>query len=289
MKAQFDNTVMSSFYLWFDHTLLTKGEAFTNFSSFFYEADDMYQGYNAYGAPFKQLVSDTSVTGATVLNTLILNNVSISRGQQNFAAVNYDKGHVYFSNPVANVSTTLRGHYAVKDFNVHITNDLEEKLLFETQYKLRNKTDATAQAIADGTKTYPAVFLKNNGGQNEPMTFGGGDLTSIDVRAIVLSDSQFKMDAVASIFRDRAKTLIPLIDETDMPFNSLGDYTNVANPYHYKNLSSTSLQNNKSIFLDKVYISKIGGLSFAQKANANPDVFSMFIDFELNELRFPRS
>ena len=71
MKAQFDNTVMSSFYLWFDHTLLTKGEAFTNFSSFFYEADDMYQGYNAYGAPFKQLVSDTSVTGATVLLSLI--------------------------------------------------------------------------------------------------------------------------------------------------------------------------------------------------------------------------
>jgi hypothetical protein len=289
MKAQFDNTVMSSFYLWFDHILLTKGEAFTNFSSFFYEADDMYQGYNAYGAPFKQLVSDTSVTGATVLNTLILNNTSISRGQQNFAAVNYDKGHVYFSNPVANVSTSLRGHYAVKDFNVHITNDLEEKLLFETQYKLRNKTDATAQAIAHGTKTYPAVFLKNNGGQNEPMTMGGGDLTSIDVRAIVLSDSQFKMDAVASIFRDKAKSLIPLVDETDMPFNSLGDYTNVANPYHYKSLSSTSLQNNKSIFLDKVYISKIGGLSFAQKANANPDVFSMFIDFELNELRWPRS
>ena len=54
MKAQFDNTVMSSFYLWFDHTLLTKGEAFTKFSSFFYEADDMYQGYNAYGAPFKR-------------------------------------------------------------------------------------------------------------------------------------------------------------------------------------------------------------------------------------------
>lgn len=288
MKVQYDNLVLSSFYLWFDHTLLTKGEAFTNFSSAFYEADDMYQGYSAYGAPFKQVVSDTSVVGATILNSLILNNTSISRGQSNFVAVNYDKGHVYFSAPIANVSTVLRGHYAVKDFNVHVTNDLEEKLLFETQYKLRNKTDATATSIADGTKTYPAIFLKNNGGQNNPMTFGGGELTSIDVRAIVLSDSQYKMDAVASIFRDRAKTLIPVISETDMPFNSLGDFTNPVIPYHYTSLAQAALQNNSSIFLDKVFISKIGGLSFTQKANANPDVFSMFIDFELNELRWPR-
>ena len=289
MKAQYDNLVMSSFYLWFDHTLLTKGEAYTNFSSFFYEADDMYQGYHTYGLPFKQIVSDTSITTATVMNTVILDNVSKSRGQSNFQAINYDKGHVYFDAAVANVSTRLRAFYAVKDFNVHITNDLEEKLLFETQYKLRNKTDATASAIADGTKTYPAIFLKNNGGQNEPMEFGGGELTSIDVRAIVLSDSQFKMDGVASIFRDMAKTTIPVIAEADMPFNSLGDYVNPVVPYSYKNLGNAAISKNSTIFLNNVYISKIGGLSFAQKANANPDVFSMFIDFELNTLRYPRS
>jgi hypothetical protein len=248
----------------------------------------MYQGYYTYGAPFKQVVSDTSIVGASILNTLILNNSTISRTQNGFQAVNYDKGHVYFNTQISNVSSVLKGHYAVKDFNIHITNDLEEKLLFETQYKLRNKTDATAQSIADGTKTYPAIFLKNNGGQNEPMTFGGGDLTSIDIRAIVLSDSQFKMDAVASIFRDRAKTIIPLIEEARMPFNSLGDYVNVAAPYSYTALAQGTAQNS-SIFLDKVFVSKIGGLSFAQKSNSNPDVFSMFIDFELNEFRHPRT
>ncbi len=105
MKAQYDNLVMSSFYLWFDHTLLTKGEAFTNFSSFFYDADDMYQGYHTYGLPFKQIVSDTSITTATVMNTVILDNVSKSRGQSNFQAINYDKGHVYFDAAVANFST----------------------------------------------------------------------------------------------------------------------------------------------------------------------------------------
>jgi hypothetical protein len=288
MIAQFDNVVMSSFFLWFDHTLLSKGEAFTNFSSAFYEAEEMYQGYYTYGTPFKQLVSDASIAGATILNTLNLNGVTVSRTQGGFQAVNYDKGHVYFTNTINNVSSALSGHYAVKDFNVHITNDLEEKLLFETQFKLRNKTDVTAASIAHGTKTYPAIFLKNNGSQNEPFTFGGGDMTSVDIRAIVLSDSQFKLDAVASIFRDRAKTQIPLISEARMPFNSLGDFTNISTPYYYTSLAQGTPQNS-SIFLDKVFISKIGGLSFSQKANANPDVLSMIIDFELNELRWPRS
>ncbi len=287
MKAQFDNTVMSSFYLWFDHTLLTKGEAFTNFSSGFYDANSIFQSYHTYGAPFKQLVSDVSVTGATVMNGLTFNGTPIIRGQMGFAAINFEKGHVYFTTPVTSPSTVLAADYAVKDFNVFVTNDLEEQLLFETQYKLRNKTDASVDSIADSAKTYPAIFLKNNGSLNEPFEFGGGDMTNVDIRAIVLADSQFKLDAVASIFRDRAKTRIPLITETRMPFNSLGDFVNVNIPYNYVNLSNGTPKDS-FIFLDKVFISKISGLSFAQKSNQNPEVFSMIIDFELNMFRYPR-
>ena len=39
MKAQFENKVMSSFMLWVDHTLLERGEAYTNHGSNFYEVD----------------------------------------------------------------------------------------------------------------------------------------------------------------------------------------------------------------------------------------------------------
>jgi hypothetical protein len=188
---------------------------------------------------------------------------------------------------VQNPSSILSGAYAVKDFNIHITNDLEEKLLFETQYKLRNKTDATAAAIADSAKTYPAIFLKNNGGKNKPFEFGGGDLTEFDVRAVVLSDSQFKMDAVASIFRDKARTLIPMIEENNMPFNSLGDFVNIYNPYNYNNLTKNITEIN-SLFVSEVHVSKVSGLSFSSKANVNPDIFSMIVDFELSQLRYPR-
>lgn len=288
MKAQFDNQVMSSFYLWFDHTLLSRGEAFTNFSSALYDAKDMFLGYHTYGAPFKQLVADSSISGANIVNTVVLNGNITNRGQSSFEAINYSRGHFYFTSAVANPSTSLVASYAVKDFNVHITNDLEEKLLFETQFKLRNKTNQVADAIADNAKTYPAIFLKNNGSKNEPIEMGGGELTTIDVRAIVLSDSQFKMDAVASIFRDRAKTMIPIILDANMPFNSLGDFTDPTAPYNYTNLTQNQQTNQNTIFLENVTITKISGLSFASKANLNPDVFSMIIDFELNTLRYPR-
>ena len=284
MKAQYDNEIMSSFFLWFDHTLLKKGEAFTNYTSFFYDVNDLYQGYYTYGAPFRQFVSDSSILGASIMNDVLLNGVTTYRGQNNFQAINYSEGQVYFAAPVTSPNTTLQGSYAVKDFNIFITNDLEEKLLFETQFALRNRTSVVAEGLPPEAMTYPAIFLKNNGGRNEPFEFGGGDLTHFDIRAIVLADSQFKLDAVASIFRDKAKTIVPLIPEIAMPFDTLGDFSaNVQ--YNYDALSA----NRGYTFIENVYMSKVGGLSYASKANVNPDVFSMIVDFELQEIRYPRS
>jgi hypothetical protein len=284
MKAQYDNTVMSSFYLWFDHTLLKKGEAFTNHGSFFYDVNSLYQGYYTYGAPFRQFVSDISIPNVSIMNDVTLNGTTTYRGASDFEAINYNQGQVYFTQPVSSPQTTLSGNYAIKDFNLFITNDLEENLLFETQFKLRNKTSTAPTGLPPETMTYPAIFLKNNGGRNEPFEFGGGDLTSFDVRAIVLADSQFKLDAVASIFRDRCKTPLPLIPESEMPFDVLGDFS-ANTQYNYETLSV----NREYTFIENVYMSKIGGLSYAQKANINPEVFSMIIDFELQQPRYPRA
>ena len=293
MEAQYDNIVMSSFLLWLDHTLLKKGKAFTNTSSFFYDVDSLYNGYNTYGSPFRQFVADESIKnihGANVINYVTLNNSATVRGISNFAHVNYEQGQVYFTSAVANAKTALSGDFAVKDFNVYITNDLEEKLLFETQFKIRNTADTTATGLPPSSMTYPAVFIKNNGSRNEPIAFGGEDQTETDIRAIILSDDQYKIDAVGSIFRDRAKTFIPLIPAANMPFNTLGDFLNNA-PYNYTGLTDQNSPNCVSttgVFIDNVYTSKVGGVTYTQKTNINPDVFSMIIDFEVTDIRTPR-
>lgn len=288
MRAQYDNIVMSSTLLWLDHTILNKGAAFTNTSSFFYDVNSLYNGYNTYGSPFRQFVADESISdlhGANIINSVKLNGVNTNRGSSNFANINYDQGQVYFDSAVSSPNTTLSGDFAVKDFNTYITNDLEEKLLFETQFTVRNKTDLTATGLPPSTMTYPAIFLKNNGSRNEPIAFGGEDQTETDIRAIVLSDDQYKIDAVGSILRDKVRTFIPLIPEAFMPFNALGDYRNNIQ-YNYTGLTDAS--STTGVFIDNVYTSKIGGVTYTQKTNINPDVFSMIIDFEISDIRAPR-
>jgi hypothetical protein len=277
---------MSNFFLWFDHTLLKKGEAFTNYGSKFYSVNNLYQGYYSYGSPFKQFVSDFSIAGANILNQVYINGAATNRNNNGFVAINYDMGQVYFSGQVNTSTTTLSGNYSVKDFNVYLTNDIEEKLLFETQFSLNPKVAQNPTGLPPDSLTYPAVFIKNNGGNNEPAALGGLDKTMFNVRAIVLADSQYDLDAVSSIFRDTNKTFIPLIEEGNMPYNSLGDFKNGA-AYNFDVLTS-GLPETGRIFIDNVFVSKIGGLSFSQKTNLNPNVFSLIIDFELEHFRNPR-
>ena len=92
MKPQFDNEVMSSFYLWFDHTLTNVGEAYTNYGSLFYPVNNMYQAYSTYGSPFRQFVADASITGATILSGVYLNSDFKERTESNFTGVNYGLG-----------------------------------------------------------------------------------------------------------------------------------------------------------------------------------------------------
>ncbi len=283
MKAQFDNTVMSSFFLWFDHTLLKKGEAFTNYSSNFYKVDDLYQGYHTYGSPFRQFVSDCSVDNATIISGVFVNGVYKDRSISSFTGINYSQGQAYFEeNQGTNV---VSGDYSIKDFSIFLTNQSEEKLLFETQFTLSNRVGANPTGLPPNTKTYPAVFIKNKGSQSDPFAFGGLDMTNMEVRAIVLSDSQFNLDAISSIFMDEVRHYIPLIDESEQPFNSLGDIKDAPTCYDYNDLTAGKIAGNNDVFIKEVSVSKIGGVSYAGIQNLNPNVYMGLVDFELEKAR----
>lgn len=286
MKSQYDNDIMSSFYLWFDHTLLDKGEAYENFGWQFYPVDNLYQSYYTYGSPFRQFVSDKSIVGANVMDGLYSGNSFLDRGEEGFTGINYSLGQVYFTSQVDTDDVTLSGNYAIKDFNVYMTNDVEEKLLFETQYTVSNKTSQSPTGLPPSSKTYPSAFIKNIGSKNEPFAFGGTDVTKTDIRVIVLADSQFKLDAVSSIFRDQVNTNIPIIPQDRQPFNALGDFKDQVNTYDYEDLSTVGLN---EVYIKEVSVSKIGGLSFSQMTNMNPNVFSALIDFEIEQIREPRA
>ena len=67
MKPQYQHEVLTSFMLWFDNHLLTKGEAYSNKTGTLHYFDDsrLPDSYKAYASPYKQWVNDSSATGST--------------------------------------------------------------------------------------------------------------------------------------------------------------------------------------------------------------------------------
>tara|TARA_Y100001938_G_scaffold150229_1_gene240216 strand:- start:2431 stop:3276 length:846 start_codon:yes stop_codon:yes gene_type:complete len=279
MKGQYDNKLMSSFMLWFDHTLTKKGEAFTNTNSLFYSVDNLYQGYNTYGTPFRQFVADSSIPDATIISGVHVDGVFKERTESNFTAINYGMAQSYFDADQG--AKKISGDYAVKDFNIFLTNKTEEKLLFETQFQLNNKVSTDPTGLPPESMTYPAVFLKNMGGRNEGFAFGGTQKSEFNVRAIVMSDSQFTLDATASIFRDENHNYVGVLEENEMPFNHLGDFSN-GTDYNYTGITANK---GGDVYIKNVYISKIGGVSYAGIDNLNPNAYTALIDFELEKIR----
>jgi hypothetical protein len=280
MKPQFDNQISSSFLMWFDHTLLSKGEAYYNVTTSFPANTSYVNGFYAYNGPYKGLVYDTSIAGATVMTGVTVNNANYNLGQNPVSGINYSEGQVYLASGNLNVT----GTYSVKEFNVLLTSQPEEVLLFETQYVRRNKTPATSlkDSLKENTITYPVVFIKNNGSTNDPWAFGGTDETRIDFRAIVIADSQYTLDAVCSLFRDRNYDNVPLIDPTYNPFNVLGSFkSGVA--FNYDNITSGK----DYCMIDRVSVSKIAGVRDREN-NINPGSYYGLIDFELVKFRQPR-
>ena len=259
--------------LFVDHHLLERGEAFTNHSSYFYPTSNLYNGYYTYSAPFKQMVSDDSIAGAQVIKNLKVNGASVSVGNNNLHGINHYKGQVYFTSDQGNA--VISGDYAVKDFNVYLTNDPEQKLLFETKYQLVPKFPQQLSGLAPDAQPYPAIFIKNMGGLNEAFAFGGIDNTITNVRLVVMADSSFKLDAACGILKDLKNSYIPIAE--DLPFDAMGSYTGIN--YNYNALTTT---NGPTIWDARV--SKVTLTEEFEKLK-NSDVFSAFVDFELQTMR----
>ena len=288
MKPQFDNKVMSSMLLWFDNKLLTDAEAYQNTTGRFYSVNEEFAGYKTYASTYSQIVADASVTGATIPTGLYVggNLVDVGEGAgTGLYAIDYNNGRSYWS---GTQGENVTGSFAIKDFNVFLTNSTEDEILFQTQYTNRNEISTVVPTgLEAGTKTYPVVYLKNDGSFNEPFAFGGQDYTVMRVRAIVIADSQFDIDAIGSLFRDQEKTYVPIFEESEMPFNQYGYYRDNTQ-YNYTGITNGKGPSQK-MFLEEVNVSRFDRVLENEVRKFNPNVYSTLIDFEINKVRMPRA
>ena len=289
MKPQFQHQVVTSFSLWLDHTILTRGEAYQNIDATFYYQDDprLDPEFIAFASPHKQWVTDSSVDGAEVIQGITLDGRYIKKNQEGIR-YDYNNGRVVIPRLIASESSSVEGIYSVKDFNIYITDQTEEELLIETKFDKNSRFD---QAVDGGVKPYdqvvPAIFTSYEEGYNSPFAFGGEDITHSSIRCVVFSESSYQLDGVFSILKDLNNIVIANVGFDEHPLNEFGDLK--YGIYDYQDLSDRyyNIKNSQSVFhIDRVSVSK---LNDKVAKNSHPGLYIGFIDFQVNAYRFPRA
>ncbi len=286
LRPQFTNNSTSSFLLYLDNKILTKGQGFNNVSSYFYNTDQLENGYFTYASPYGPFIQDSSIAGANIMSGVYLDNTFIQTGQSGLFNINYDKGRLYFTGEITNASTRISGDYSVRDFNLKLVNQPEESILFETKHYLRPKINQNVTGIYSNESLFPVIYIKTNGRKSDPFAFGGEDMTKQGMRAVILSDTQYNLDAMTSILGDLIRTYVPYLTGSEYPFNAYGGFK--TGSYNYTGLTAGKIANNQSIFIDDVFVLDFSRFVRADALILNPSVHFGMVDFQLWKNRYPR-
>jgi hypothetical protein len=273
---------MTSFMLWFDNHLLNKGEAYSNQTGQLYYFNDsrLPDGYKAYASSYKQWVTDSSVTGS---ENPVIPTSFMGSGRADDIIFDFENGRIIETGNSFGNSEVITGTFAIKDFNIYLTNDTEEDLILENKFQLNSRYSQTPSGVEPYDQVTPAIFLSSEVMRNEPFAFGGEDLTYNNIKAVVLAENNYQLDGVLSIFADTARKTIVKIPFTGHPATEYGDLKNGS--YDYTAVSS-SYNSNNPYYIDDVTVSK-----FSERAQQQVpgEIKVGFMDFEVSTSRFPRS
>ena len=281
MKATYVTNLISSFYLWLDHEILDRGEAFINYSGKLYNSPDPNFPLNSvYSAPFRQWVYDSSIQNANIPSGIFINGGHVARGV-NGLNIDFNKGRAILNSGVN--SNNITANYSFKEYNIYYTDEREEKLLFEKAYNITPKVTQVTGALGYLDAPYPCIFIKHRMGENVPFAFGGEDSTQTMIRCIVLASNSFSLDGVISILSDSARKVFPVLPPEQFPFNYFGDFKS-GNNFNYVNLCKNQ-PSNSLVYIDRVTVSKLDEID---NAKINKKCVAALIDFELSDIRYPR-
>jgi len=254
MIPTLETRIISNFILCIDHVIQQAGKAYTNYSSQFFPMGSDLAGYYAYGAPFKPMCNDVSVSGANVLSGLYLNGLFNPIGSGHFKAFNHYKGMAYFDQPLAG-SIQISGNYAIKDFSIALSDQPEWKLLFDTKYVSNNEYNQILSGLDPETKICPIIYVLVKGQQNEPFGITHIDNAQLNIRCVVISDTEYQSLGACSILKNMYQQFLPMLK--NQPFDTMGNIT--GSNYNYKTQVLDSQY--------PVWISKAKSIDISQKGD----------------------
>jgi hypothetical protein len=286
MKPTYLTNLMSSFYLWLDHELLSRGDAYQIYSGKMYSRQDYhYADHISYASPFRQWVSDSSIAGAVIPSGVYVGGNFISKGTSGLA-VNFNLGEISFNTGVSMTMQNVTARYSIKDFNIYYTDEREENLLFDNKYLVQSQTNRVTGALYPDDQPYPCIFIKNTSYENKPLSFAGQDKTMTTIRCIVLSDSIYTMDGAISIMVDTARKVFPIIPNSGLPYNYYGDFKS-GTSYNYTGLAAYVQKNTPTdmVYIDRVTVSRLDEI---RNKHINLKTVAALVDFDLWQGRYPR-
>lgn len=285
MKAQFDQKLVSSFYLWFENKLLGP-----NISAYqtglantykYIEAFDVPNGYNAYQGQYRQLVAEYEIP---VPNTgVFIDGSFISGGQQN-VFTDYNNGRIIVPQS-SGKSLNITSVSTVKEVNTYLSNDNAEQVLLESDFVIDGETFSkvyqSSSKLDEKTYFLPACFIFPSDSENKEFALGGEEETKSRIRVMVLAKSNFVLDVILSAFRDSSRECISLINFEDFPYGAF--FSLKSFPYKYSELQQSSSQ---KFYIKKVAASRISSSNNTQQKDKK--FLIGFLDFDLSTYRFPR-
>lgn len=298
MRAQFDQKLLSSFYLWFDDRVTRYCEAKeTGISQNFYYSDnsvDLPSNQIAYYSPDRQFVSNGNDVpqGVYIKGGVFGTSYQYVAQQPDSATglmIDHDQGRVIL-NSALGTGLSISGNFSRQTMNTYITNESEEELLLNTDFLLAGTDDETfLQSITGYSSlnyTIPATFLGYNSSVNKPFALGGLQDTRSNIRGVVVANDNYSLDSMMSLFRDSSEVCVPIVDYAEFPY---GEFFHVKDPpYAYETLYQQKMDANAQYaFIEKISSSKLYDSS-SSAINIPRNMRIGFIDFTLSTPRMPK-
>tara|TARA_B100000497_G_C7631708_1_gene379643 strand:+ start:170 stop:1048 length:879 start_codon:yes stop_codon:yes gene_type:complete len=292
MKAQFDQNLLSSFYLWLENRLLksdTKAYITGLDNNFRYvDFDDIPADMVGYQGEYRQLVADYNID---VVNSGFMVNGGFVTGDSSANGgvyTDYENGRILFPE-ASGTGLNISGTYSVKEVNTYISHDDDVEFLVYSDF-LENGQDSPyfyneTGIIDKGAYFLPACFVSLSSSENEEFSFGGEENTQSRVRVMILTKDSYILDSVISRLRDTVREKVTHIPYEDFPYAysySVKDF-----PYTYTGVVGDQGSSPLCSYIDRVTASKV--VSEALREKLNKDFSIAFLDFDLSTYRFPRS
>lgn len=285
MIAQYDNYIAASYALFLDNALLQRGQGYINLPlNFTYKNSRVSingQPTYYYSCPYTQLVCDASVTGAAIISGVHINNQFYPKQSGYLVDINYPRGGVYLTGVV---SSSVTGYGAIKEFNIEISSQAENKIFFNRSAFV-NRLNGFVASTGNYTDeiNYPVIFLHNHYSENRPASFGGLVFTETTIRGIVLADTEYRLATVESVVRDSVNAPVPIITHEDELYNAVGGLKSGVS-FNYDNIVASKLAANKAAFIHAARPQR-----FLGNLELPPYVYIGHFEVVLSRLRYPKS